>query len=84
VTNEELLARTATARGLAHRAPFAEFSKDHKGHTSIVNHTNAWATNGMAFAELAVECDRRGLEIPACDCPLGAHDWESTVSSEKR
>ena len=81
MTNEELLARTSTARGLAHRSPFAEWSKDHRGHSSIVNHTSAWATNGMAFADLAAECDKRGLSIPACDCPPGAHDWEEPQTS---
>lgn len=76
MTDEELIAKTSAARGLAHRAPFAEWSKDHKGHSSIVNHTNAWAANGLAFADLSDECCRRGLKIPACDCPDGAHDWE--------
>lgn len=31
MTDEELLTKTSAARGLAHRAPFAEWSKDHKG-----------------------------------------------------
>lgn len=78
MTNEELLARTSAARGLAHRSPFAEWSKDHKGHSSIVNHTHAWATNSTAFVDLVNECSRRGLGIPPCDCPAGAHDWERT------
>jgi hypothetical protein len=81
LTNEELLARTAAARGLAHRAPFAEWSKDHKGHSSIVNHTHAWASNGTVFADLADECDQRGLEIPPCDCPPGSHDWEDSKTT---
>jgi hypothetical protein len=74
VTNEELLARTSAARGLAHRAPFAEWSKDHRGHSAIVNHTHAWAERGEDFLTLAAECDRRGLALPPCDCPAGAHD----------
>lgn len=77
MTNEELLAKTSAARGLAHRAPFAEWSKDHRGHSSIYNHTHAWAERGDDFLTLAAECDRRGLALPPCDCPTGAHDWEA-------
>lgn len=69
-----LLAATSAARGEAHRAPRAEYSKDHKGHTSIVNHTSAWAMRGDAFVALADECAEFGLALPPCDCPAGAHD----------
>lgn len=62
MTDEELLAKVSAARGAAHRAPFAEWSKDHKGHSSIVNHTNAWATRGNELMALAEEVDRRGLK----------------------
>lgn len=82
MTNEELLNRTAAARGLAHRAGFAEYSKDHKGHTSIIHHTSAWAVRGDEFITLANECERRGLKLPPCDCPPGAHDWEASVRSD--
>lgn len=74
VTNEQLLQRTAAARGEAHRAPFAEWSKDHRGHSAIVNHTSAWATRSNEFIDLAAECKRRGLPLPDRDCPAGAHD----------
>lgn len=80
MTNEELLAKTSAARGITHRAPFAEWSMDHKGHSSIVHHTNAWAVTGHDFVKLAKECDRRGLPIPPCDCPAGVHDWEAKSS----
>lgn len=74
MTDEELLAKTSAIRGEAHRAPFAEWSKDHRGHSSIVNHTFSWATRGYEWLELTDECERRGLPIPPCDCPPGAHD----------
>lgn len=74
MTDQELLEKTAAARGASHRAPFAEWSKDHKQHTSIVNHTHAWAVRGDEFMVLADECSKRGLKIPPCDCPAGAHD----------
>lgn len=77
MTDEELLAKTSAARGLAHRAPFAEWSKDHRGHSAIVNHTSAWAQCGNDFMSLMDECERRGLKMPPCDCPPGAHDWET-------
>lgn len=77
MTDEELLAKLSAARGLAHRAEFAEWSMDHRGHSSIVNHTNGWAVRGNEFLALAEEADRRGLPFPPCDCPPGAHDWES-------
>lgn len=76
MTDAELLEATAKARGLSHRAPFAEWSKDHRGHSSIVNHTAAWATHGRTFSDLMEEVRRRGLEIPDCDCSPGEHDWE--------
>lgn len=74
MTNEELLQKTAAARGLAHRAPFAEWSKDHRGHSSIVNHTDAWAVRSNEFNVFMDEVERRGLKMPPCDCPPGAHD----------
>lgn len=74
MTDEELLAKTSIARGLAHRAPLAEWSKDHRGHSAIVNHTSAWARLGDDFIALSDECGRRGLAIPKCDCPPDAHE----------
>lgn len=82
MTDEELLAKASAARGAAHRAPFAEWSKDHRGHSSIVNHTTSFAVRGNEFMDLAAEVRRRGLSLPPCDCPAGAHDWE-TQSSHK-
>lgn len=76
MTDEELLGRCAAARGAAHRAEFAEYSLDHQGHTRIVNHVSAWAVRGDEFAALADEVARRGLKLPPCNCPSGAHDWE--------
>jgi hypothetical protein len=81
MTDEELLQRTSAARGLAHRAEFAEYSKDHRGHTSIVTHKSAWSVRGDEFAALADEVARRGLKSPPCDCPAGAHDWEAPQRS---
>jgi hypothetical protein len=43
-------------RSLAHEAPFAEWSMDHRGHSSIVNHTNSWATRGN---EWMAACEKR-------------------------
>lgn len=73
MTDTELLQATAQARGAAHRAPFAEWSKDHEGHSAIVNHTNGWAERASEFAALMVEIKRRGLATPPCDCPSGSH-----------
>jgi hypothetical protein len=77
MTDEELLAKVSAARDLAHRAPFAEWSKDHRGHSSIVNHTNAWAVRGDELMVAMVELERRGLKLPPCDCPAGAHETEA-------
>jgi hypothetical protein len=74
MTDDELIAKTSAARGFAHRASFAEWSKDHRSHSAIVNHTHAWAERGDDFMKLADECERRGLKLPACDCPPGAHE----------
>lgn len=73
MTDAELLAATSAARGRAHRAPFAEWSKDHKGHSAIVHHTDAWARHADDFNALMAECDRRGLKMPPCDCPPEDH-----------
>jgi hypothetical protein len=81
MTDEELLAKVSAARGAAHRAPFAEWSKDHRDHSSIVNHTSAWATRGAELMAFADELERRGLKLPSCDCPPGAHDWEQSSLS---
>lgn len=43
-------------RKLAHNAPLAEWSKDHRGHSAIVNHTNAWASRGKEWMDT---CDKR-------------------------
>jgi hypothetical protein len=72
MTDAELLEATSRARGLAHRAPFAEWSKDHKGHSAIVNHSHIWAQASNDYVRLADEVDRRGLSQPQCDCPSGS------------
>lgn len=77
MTDDELLQRASAARGAAHRAEFSEYSKDHRGHTSIVNHASGWAVRGDEFAALADEVAGRGLKLPPCDCPAGVHDWEA-------
>ncbi len=74
MTDQELLQATSAARGDAHRAPFAEWSKDHTGHSAIVHHTRAWAERGHSFVELMSEVRRRGLTMPPCDCPASAHE----------
>lgn len=84
MTDEELLVKVSAARGLAHRALFAEWSKDHKGHSFIVNHTNAWAVRGDELMAYANELERRGLKLPPCDCPAGSHDWESSSALPSR
>jgi hypothetical protein len=40
---EEQERECARLRALMHDAPLAEWSKDHRGHSAIVNHTRAWA-----------------------------------------
>lgn len=74
MTDEQLIAAASQARGEAHRAPFAEWSKDHRGHSAIVNHTAAWSLRSSEFGSLYDELKRRGLSLPQCDCPPGAHD----------
>lgn len=74
MTDAELLEKTSRARGLAHRAPFAEWSKDHRGHSAIVHHTRAWADRSKEFFGLMDEVDRRGLKMPPCDCPPADHE----------
>lgn len=76
MTDDDLLLKTSAARGVAHRAPFAEWSKDHKGHSSIVVHTSTWGARSSDLLSFVSECSRRGLPLPPCDCPQGAHDWE--------
>jgi len=49
-------------RKMAHEAPFAEWSMDHRGHSSIVNHTSAWARLGNDWVRA---CDKRDLEALA-------------------
>lgn len=79
--DEELLAAVSAARGKAHRAPFAEWSKDHRGHSAIIHHTNAWAVESGELVRLCHELTKRGLAMPNCDCPAGAHDWERPTLS---
>lgn len=73
LSDQELLVKTADARGASHRAPFAEWSMDHRGHSAIINHTSAWADRSNEFFDLMAEVDRRGLKIPECNCPAGSH-----------
>lgn len=84
MTDEELLSKFSAAIGAAHRAPLAEWSKDHRGHSSIVNHTDAWAARGHEMMALAEMLDQRGLKWPECDCPPGSHDWERPQSPQGR
>lgn len=76
MTDEELIERVSAARGRAHRADFAEWSKDHRGHSSIVHHADGWASESREFVRLLNELRLRGIPMPPCDCPAGAHDWE--------
>ena len=76
MTDEELLQATSAALGEAHRAEFSEWSMDHKGHSAIVNHKDAWAMRSRTFGVLYAELKQRGLKLPKCDCSPGAHDWE--------
>lgn len=64
MTDAELLASVAKARTLAHNAPFAEWSKDHRGHSAIVNHTSAWADRGRELMNLMIEVRHRDLVLP--------------------
>lgn len=75
MTDEELLKEVSVALGEAHRAEFAEWAMDHRGHSAIVNHKDAWALRSREFVRLYGELKQRGLKLPACDCPAGAHDW---------
>lgn len=76
VSDEQLLTMASRSRGLAHRAPLAEWSKDHLGHSAIVRHTDAYAARARDFFAICDELERRGLKMPPCDCPSGSHDWE--------
>lgn len=82
MTDAELLTATSVARA-AHRAPMAIWSMDHQGHSSINNHTSGYAFRGNDFMALADECEKRGLKLPQCDCPAGAHDWEKTSKGSR-
>ncbi len=84
LSNDGLLSAASAARGAAHRAPFAEWSKDHTGHSAIVHHTTSWAERGHAFVDLMTECRRRGLAMPPCDCPPGSHDGRAVDGNEAR
>lgn len=77
MTDEELLAQTSATLGEAHRAEFAEWSLDHRGHSAIINHKDAWAFRTREFVRLYGELKQRGLKLPKCDCPPGAHAWEN-------
>ncbi|MDE2101672.1 MAG: hypothetical protein KGL39_30780 [Patescibacteria group bacterium] len=79
MTNEELILKTAQARGPAHRAPMAMFCTENKygkptGHYFLEDHTTAYARRADEFFALYEECKKRGLSLPDCDCPAGAHD----------
>jgi hypothetical protein len=79
VTDADLLAKTAAARGAAHRAPMAMFCTENlygkpTGHFFLEDHTHAYADRAHEFSLLMAEVKRRGLEMPPCDCPEGAHD----------
>lgn len=78
MSDADLIARSRAALGLAHRAPFAEWSTDHRGHSAVVNHTSAWAGHSQEVLEIDRELRRRGLGAPGCDCPPGAHDRRTT------
>jgi hypothetical protein len=59
MTDQELLMRTSAARGLVHNA--------------VAENSDAWDTRAAEFSDLVDECSRRGLQIPACNCPAGNH-----------
>lgn len=80
MTDEELLQKTAKARGAAHRAEFAEWSKDHRDHSAIVHHTRGYADRANEFVELMQEVTRRGLKIPRCDCSPTQHCHPARIS----
>lgn len=72
-SDADFLRRVSVARGVAHRATFAEWSKDHKGHSAIVQHTRAWADKSNGLLTMMPELKRRGLALPECDCSAGSH-----------
>lgn len=72
-TDEELIQLARRARGKAHRAPLAKWSMDHKGHSSINNHTRAYVDRTNDLIEIMQELDKRGIPMPECDCEEGAH-----------
>ena len=73
MTDQELLAKTAKARGSAHRALGSQVSMGHTGILSISSHSDAACTRAHEFADLWSECRKRGLSMPACDCPPDSH-----------
>jgi hypothetical protein len=73
VTDAELLAKTALARGEAHRVPMRPYRVDADGHKWVDTSSRAYAARADDFFTLMSECKKRGLEMPACDCPDGAH-----------
>jgi len=79
MTDAELLAKASAARGLAHRAPMAEVYAENElgrptGKLKIRDHTRAYADRSNEFFDVMKEVDKRGLKMPACDCPAGSHD----------
>lgn len=54
---KRVLERCEQLRKLAHEAPFAEYSMDHRGHTAIINHTSAWARLGNDWVKACEERD---------------------------
>ena len=74
MTDAELLAKTVAARGSAHRALGSQVSRGHTGILSISSHSDAACTRAHEFADLWAECRKRGLKMPACDCPAGSHE----------
>lgn len=59
LNDDELAKRVDELRQAAHEAPLAEWSKDHRGHSAIVNHTNAWAQRGNEWLAAKQELERR-------------------------
>ena len=73
MTDQELLEKTSKARGEAHRVPMRPYRVDADGHKWVETSSVAFSARADAFFALAAEVKRRGLKLPACDCPDGSH-----------
>ena len=64
MTDDELLAKTATARGAAHNVPMRPYRVNADGHRWVDTTSRAYAARAEEFFELAGEVKRRGLKLP--------------------